>query len=253
MFDILGFKALRAKLGTLGLHQQFIRGILPAIQHSAAGKGKHIQEDGRGLFVPDFSETSVSYRAISDSVIFFTQDDSLRSFLNIVNSSSILLCFGFNGGRAPYRGAIGWGDLLDDPAGLLIGSALEDAHYCESAQVWAGGMLTPACNEFVKTNGYVDAYRQFYSNLAAETPEDDVRISLLQMGRRLVEYDVPLQTNPKTGPVEYSLFRTYAIDWTLRMYEGAAAASFEQSENRHAQTIAANTEAFERWARTNNL
>jgi hypothetical protein len=104
MFDIIGFKALRQKVGTAGLHRQFLRGILPGIQHSAAGRGKSIQHEGHDIYLPDFHEWSVGYRYISDTVIFFTPDDSFGSFLSMVNSAFMLLQFGFAGGKAPYRG-----------------------------------------------------------------------------------------------------------------------------------------------------
>ena len=85
MFDVLGFKALREEKGTEGLHQQYIRGILPAIQHSAAGKSKSSVVDGQSVLVPDFTATSLSYRIFSDTVIYFSADDSFESFVEIVS------------------------------------------------------------------------------------------------------------------------------------------------------------------------
>lgn len=248
MFDIIGFKALREKKGTAGLHQQFTRGIIPAIQHSAAGRGKTENINGVQVYVPDFSEVSVKFRAISDSVIFFTKDDSFDSFFSIVNSAFMLLQFGFNGGKAPYRGAIGWGDLIDDPNGILIGSAIEDAYAGESSQAWAGAMLTQSCRDFAISKNYIDKYKTIHLQLADNIQKHNA----IKNARKLVGYDVPTQFNPKDGSVTYDVLSTYAIDWTIHMYEGASEKSFDPSTNTHAKMIAKNTSTFEQWARKSN-
>ena len=253
MFDIIGFKALREKKGTAGLHQQFMRGIMPSIQHSAAGRGKTESINGELIYVPDFSEGSVKFRVISDSVIFFTKDDSFDSFFSIVHSAFMLLQFGFNGGKAPYRGAIGWGDLIDDPNGILIGSAIEDAYAGENLQVWAGAMLTQFCLDFVISNNYIDKYKAIHLQCAEYPFLDDIqKCNATENARKLVRYDIPTQFNPKDGSVTYDVFSTYAVDWTIRMYEGASAKSFDSSANAHAKMIAKNTATFEQWARKNN-
>src|ERR1700722_5550113 len=137
MFDILGFKALRKLRGTAGLHQLYARSIAAMIQHAAAGSGTTTQINNETLYVPRFTPYSPQFRAISDTAIFFTADDSFTSFLFIVHSSFCLLQSGFVGSKAPYRGAIGWGDLINDDSGILIGSALEDAYDGEGKQAWA--------------------------------------------------------------------------------------------------------------------
>jgi hypothetical protein len=252
MFDIIGFKALREKNGTAGLYQQFTRGIIPAIQHSAAGRGKTENVNGVPVYVPDFSEGSVKFRAISDSVIFYTTDDSFDSFFKIVNSAFMLLQFGFNGGKAPYRGAIGWGDLIDDPNGILLGSAIEDAYAGESTQAWAGAMLTPACLGFASSKNYIDDYKTIHLKIAENLGDDVQKRNAIKNARKLVAYDVPTQFNPKDGPVEYGVLSTFAIDWTIRMYDGASKKSFDSSSNAHAKKIADNTVSFEQWARKSN-
>lgn len=250
MFDVIGFKALRALLGTSGLHQKYIRGILPAIAHSAAGKGKTEVVDGQQMYVPDFSGTTLKYRAISDSVLFLTSDDSFDSFLQIVNSAFMLLQFGFSGGKAPFRGAIGWGDLIDDPQGILLGSAIEDAYAGESQQAWAGAMLTSASRDFANSRGYIEHFAALNVQAAAEMADERTKENALLNSKRLVRYRVPTQMNPKDSPVQYGELDTYAIDWTIRMYVGASQASFNEATSQHAGTIAANTRKFEDWART---
>ncbi|HXH72802.1 MAG TPA: hypothetical protein VNI58_08330, partial [Mariprofundaceae bacterium] len=198
MFDIIGFKALREKKGTAGLYTQFKRGIIPAIQHSAAGKSKELVIDGTPTLVPDFSNCVISYRVISDSVIFFTPDDSFDSFASIVHSAHMLIQFGFSGGKAPYRGAIGWGDLIDDQD-ILIGSAIEDAYNGENSQAWAGAMLTKNCRSFVERNEYIQLYAATHSQALELTKDQNKRRNIAENAKRLVLYRVPIQQNPKDG------------------------------------------------------
>ena len=252
MFDVLGFKALREQKGTAGLHQQYTRGILPAIQHSAAGKSKSTVIDGQNVLVPDFTGTTLRYRVFSDTVIYFSPDDSFESFVNIVNSAFSLLQYGFAGGQSPFRGAIGWGDLIEDSRGILLGSAIEDAYIGESSQAWAGAMLTATCRDFAERHDYLENYKRVHLEAAARAQEEIKRLSAAENSKRLVLYEVPIQKNPKDGPAVYETQHAYAIDWTLRMYEGAANQSFMPTRSGHAQTLATNTQEFEAWARQHN-
>lgn len=252
MFDILGFKALREKLGTEGLHKKFVRGIAPAISHSAAGRGKSVKMGDRQVYVPDFSRASVKFRAFSDTVIFFTEDDSFESFREIINSAFMLLQFGFGGMKFPYRGAIGWGDLINDSNEILLGSAIEDAYRGESSQAWAGAMLTQACRDFVDRRGYIDLYRKTHRIIATICDDDRRRKDAILNSMRLVSYEVPIQKCIKGEPLSYTVSQTYAIDWTIRMYKDASMKSFDSPHDEHSETIVKNTVAFEDWARKNN-
>jgi hypothetical protein len=239
MFDIIGFKALRARKGTQGLHQLYVRFIDAAIQHSAAGSGKVETINGKQKYVPNRSLISCDYVAISDTVVFHTADDSFISFLSIVNSSYELLKCGFSGAKIPFRGAVGWGDIIHNQSGgVLIGSAIEDAYAGECSQVWSGCMLTEQCMEFVQQKNYIDAFHSLPHEIA----------------QRLVNYEcVPTQVNPKDGPIRYSIRESHVINWTLGMYEGAAEKAFHISSDSHAQKIAKHTKDFENWARRNNI
>ncbi len=250
MFDIVGFKALRATKGTTELYKLYHRGILPGIEHSVAGKGKIEIIEGESVYVPDFSETTLRYQIMSDSIIIFTQDDSFESFFSIFNSSFKLLQFGFSGSKAPYRGAIGWGDLIADPSKILIGSALEDAFAGESSQAWAGAMLTANCRDFIDRNNYVEKYHAIHEQAAEVSTDTQIIENACKNSQRLVQYSVPIQINLKTEPVSYNTLDTYVIDWTIGMYEGASLKSFHISTNSHSKTIADNTHAFEAWARS---
>lgn len=253
IFDVLGFKALRKEKGTSGLHQQYIRGILPAIQHSVAGKSKSALVDGQSVLVPDFTASTLGHRVFSDTVVYFSADDSFESFVSIVNSAFSLLQYGFAGGRSPFRGAIGWGDLINDPQGILLGSGIEDAYIGESSQAWAGAMLTRTCREFAECYDYIKRYALVHLEAAAAQTQDEIkRRSAVENSKRLVLYGVPIQKNLKDGPVIYEVQQAYAVDWTIRMYEDAASSSFAPSDSGHAQKLAINTRTFESWARQHN-
>jgi hypothetical protein len=113
-------------------------------------------------------------------------------------------------------------------------------------------MLTEACRDFVANNGYIQEYKQVHIQASQAATEALAKRSALENAKRLVPNLVPVQSNPKDGPATYSHLQTYAIDWTIRMYEGASAASFNPSASAHAQSIARHTQAFEVWARANN-
>ena len=254
MFDILGFKLLRNSKGTDGLHQLLMRTIVPAIQFSVAGKIK-LSDDQRS-FIADFDGSScVKYQIFSDTVILVTPDDSFESFFDISNSAFMLLKFGFSGAKTPYRGAIGWGDLINDPQhNILIGSAIEDAYAGECLQAWSGAMLTDSCRDFCEQNNYIKKFKDSYIKFSDECLDEKNKKSLIEDSFRLVSYSVPIKTKSTDGSSQYNYSeqRTIAIDWTIKMYEGASEKSFYPSDNEHVNKIIENTKSFEQWARLNN-
>jgi hypothetical protein len=249
MFDILGFKALRKERGTNDLYMLYDRLILPSVQHSAALKGK---SDGQGNFRPDFSDISVNYKIFSDTVIFYTKDNSFQSFVSIISSSFSLLKSGIGGGNAPYRGAISYGDLIDDQRGIFIGTAVEDAYQGETSQAWSGCMLTSDCERFAEDSRYIYIFKEFFQSPALMVLDKKISENLNLRSKCIVKYDVPMQNNPKNSVIKYFTESHYVIDWTIKMYEGASKKAFNESNDSHAQRIQENTIAFENWARKNN-
>lgn len=238
---------------TAGLYELYERGLLPAIQHSAAGRAKLVEVGGQKMYVPDFHEASVGLKIFSDTIVFYAKDDSLTSFLSIVNASFMLLQFGFGGGKYPIRGAIAHGDfILDEVRSILLGTAIEDAYAAEQSQVWAGCMLASSCSVLAEERDYISAFRALHDQGAEEATDAKEKLNIRENSRRLVRYKVPLQSSIKPEPTRYFEKEAYVIDWTIRMYEGATRASFDESENMHARRILDNTKRFEEWARTSN-
>ena len=92
----------------------------------------------------------------------------------------------------------------------------------------------------------------FLSPSASNVTDDIQKRKAIENARMLVKYNVPTQSNPKDSPATYDVLPTYAIDWTIRMYEEASIKSFDPSNSPHANKIAKNTSIFEKWARNNN-
>ncbi|MBI2894489.1 MAG: hypothetical protein HYY06_13135 [Deltaproteobacteria bacterium] len=251
MFDVLGFKQLRALRGTSGLHRLYMRAIVPSVQHAAVSRRKTVTVDGQPCLVPDETSWRVALRVFSDTVVYMTADDGLDSFLAVTEASFELLRAGFCGFRAPFRGAIGHGDLIDEPAHVLIGSAVEDAHSGEQSQAWAGCCLTPNCQAFVQDAGHLTAWDEVMAKAAEGADEVNGKKRWLDR-RLLVEYEIPTQHKPNDGPIRYGTRRGLAVDWTFNMYEGAAQKSFHPSDDRRAMVKANNTRTLEAWARAKN-
>jgi hypothetical protein len=252
MFDFLGFKNQRKERGTEDIYQLYKRGLLPQIQHAAALKAKTIKRGDSNVYAPDFGPQSIDYRIVSDSIILFAKGDGFEQFLKIIAASHNLLCSGFAGHKAPLRGAIGYGDFICDPNSIWLGSAIEDAYIGESKQVWSGCSLTKSCETFVKEKGYIQQHINLLDVAASQEQDSIKRKNIEKAKKRLVEYEIPEQRNPKTGPVEYTQRLGYALDWTLNVYEGAGEKGFAASKSNHAKTIIENTKQFESWARSNN-
>jgi len=233
IFDILGFKNLRKEKSTAGIYRLFNRAILPQIEHAAAGSGKSVQINGEHLYVPNFNSESIKYRFFSDTVIFYTTDNSQASLIKIVNSSDVLLRFGLSGGYTPFRGAIGYGDLIYDPNGILIGSAIEDAHKSSESQFWSGCTFTKNCEEYLLDNLLID----------------------LEHFEKIVRYqNIPVFHNPKTGKANYHYETGLVINWVNGIYAGAGEKGFCEPQDEtegadHIKKIIEETIKFETWAR----
>jgi len=252
MFDIIGFKSLRKQLGTSGLYNKYKKSIQPMIEHSAAGRNKTVIYNGEKRLVPDFSIMSVKFKIISDSIILYTEDDLFSSFIKIINSSHMLLQSGFSGGKAPFRGAISHGDLIDDPNGTYMGSAIEDAYVGESSQVWSGCILTKACSKYAEENDHISDYKGLLKAHASNTLDSVEKNNFILNSNRIAKYNTPIQKNPKDTTIKYYNEEHYVLDWTTKMYDGASGKSFNDSNDSHAKLIKTNTINFETWARKHN-
>jgi len=178
--------------------------------------------------------------------------NSFDHFLRIVEASHRLLCSGFVGHKATLRGAIGYGDLICDANSIWIDSAIEDVYAGESSQVWSGCSFTSACESFVLENRYMSMYKYCFDIALTQEKDSHKLKNIEKIRRRIVEYTIPEQFNPKVGQVKYSERKGYVLDWTLNLYEGAGVKAFADATNNHAKMIIKNTKSFEVCTRANN-
>lgn len=252
MFDIIGFSNLIKEKGSDGLYQLYSRNIVPMLQHAAMPESIIQQRNGTNISIPDPKSQRVFYRFFSDTIVYYTKDSSLDSFFKIIFTSLELLKSGFNGTKAPFRGAIGYGDIIFDDYGILLGTSVIDAYKGEQGQMWAGCILTESCEAICVEKGYIESFYQLFDN-ALKGATDERKISDYKKAQKtLVKYKVPRQKKTIDKPIEYFEKEHYVLDWTQKVYVGAAEKSFNQTEIPHQEMIRKSTINFENWARQNN-
>jgi hypothetical protein len=205
-----------------------------------------------GISIPNPKSQRVSFTFFSDTIIYYSKDDSLDSFFKIVFTSLELLKSGFCGSKAPYRGAIGYGDIISEPSGILLGTSIIDAYKGEQSQMWAGCILTETCEDFCQQNKYIDSFYKMF-DIALQGEQDERKQTDRKKAQRtLVRYKVQEQKRNIDKPIEYFQKEHFVLDWTHNVYEGASEESFYPSKTPHQEMIRKNTIDFEKWARKNN-
>lgn len=252
MFDIIGFTSLLHEKGSEGLYQLYYRSILPMLQHAAMPESIIKKKGNTNVSIPDPKSQRVSFTFFSDTILYYTKDDSFDSFVKIIFTSLELLKSGFNGSRAPYRGAIGYGDLVSDNTGILIGTSIIDAYKGEQSQMWSGCILTENCEMFCNINKYIDSFYRLFEGVINSEQDERKKSEYKKAQMTLVKYTVQKQKKSTDGPVEYSHKDHIVLDWTHKVYVGAAEKSFNIGTIKHQEMIRQNTIDFENWARTNN-
>jgi hypothetical protein len=153
--DILGFKDLVTNNSHSDLVRKIQNLLLPSIEHSLSnGKRKIVDRNGVATSIADIDEIKIHSLTISDSIMFWTDDCSLGSFMQIALVVRNTLESGFYTGL-PMRGAISLGDLsftnltfgdkTSNFHSLLIGRGLVEAYKLENKQEWAGCIVDECC------------------------------------------------------------------------------------------------------------
>ncbi|MCJ7507496.1 MAG: hypothetical protein MUO85_02045, partial [candidate division Zixibacteria bacterium] len=145
----------------------------------------------------------VQFIWMSDSILFYTEDNSIEKFKYISNIIAGFIRNTIESGPFLYRGTLSHGDFyFDQKLNLYLGPAMIDVVDWEKKQNWSGVMLTPDCSDFVKKNHYDGLERKI-------SVDRGVDYGLLEFsGPLLVEYDVPLK---KGLPSKRSL----CLNWTV--------------------------------------
>jgi hypothetical protein len=238
--------------GSENVYKKYLNLILPNVQRAAMPALINQEQDGNNVLVPDPRSQRVYYHFFSDTIVYYSNDDSFDSFMKIVFTAVELLKSGFTGLKMPYRGAIGYGDIISDNRGILIGTSIIDAYKGEQGQMWAGCMLTEDCEKFCIEKNYIHDFQKLFDSVISSEQEEWKKNDYRKGRRALVKYKVPRQKKHVGKKIEYYEKEHFVLDWTQRVYEGAAEKSFDQTKIRHQEMIRKNTIDFEIWARKNN-
>ncbi len=203
--DILGFKELVLNNDHETLIKKFQNLFSISIELSLSqGKYNIIENSGKELAVPDLNHALVNSINISDSVILWTDDDSMQSFINLIvtvrNVINHCTLAGF-----PMRGAIVRGEMTflkrqmgiktDVTQQALIGKGIVDAYIQESKQEWAGCTV-----DATAIKAYIKQYEEM-KNKVKYLPS----IEYLVEKKLICKYKVPY----KTGIIKDE----YVLEW----------------------------------------
>lgn len=158
-FDFLGFKDFILN-NDIQYQNQIMNNIFRDIE-SSLGNGKLI-EIQKGL-ISDISETSINCINFSDTIIFWTNDNTIESLKEITevaykfNWQSINYFF-------PVRGSLSYGEIIhadyrqcNDGGGKyninsVFGKAIVEAHIKAESQDWAGSVIDQSIIDFLIEN-----------------------------------------------------------------------------------------------------
>lgn len=110
--DILGFKQLVESNEHNDLVRKYKNLLIPqAAMAVTNGEYKVVESSSTQMIaVPDYTKAKIKAMVISDSVLMYTEDDSMQSFMDICVSVGRLVMMGFFVGL-PMRGSIAIGPL----------------------------------------------------------------------------------------------------------------------------------------------
>jgi hypothetical protein len=228
--DVLGFKELVGG----SAHEKLLKLYGNAFVGNAAmavssGKFKVIdQETGQKVAVPDFSEARVSCAVISDSVLLYSADCGMRSFIDICAAVGRLLVSGFSTGL-PMRGGIALGDLgVFDGRAMdanftihsLVGLALVRAYQEESAHEWAGCTIQDECIEH-----YSSLVRRFSS-----AAPDLATLDLMESQGMIAQYKAPRKDGAGS--------KKWVVDWPRHNRSPVSSEMVEKAFGMHGKSTA---------------
>jgi hypothetical protein len=237
-FDYLGYKEFILKNSSEEIRRRvghFLRDI-----ETSLGLGK-FQEPQGGWIIADLTHSRINCLNISDTIIFWTNDDSLESFMELLKVS-----FDFNWREilhnVPTRGAMVYADVelltsrsQNDVGGtynvnMIYGKGLVEAHIKAENQNWAG---------FVIDNSVITKLATM-ANVASTLDPFAVQYKVPyknNVGNQENEYVFRLNTgSPKLNPVAFG-------NWSKNITDGFSRDN-KNPNNPRAQEILANTLAY---------
>ena len=200
LLDILGFKDLIERNSHEELKEIFEVLIIPDYELTMTINAfKRSKIGNKTIYTPDRDNIRLNSTLISDSLIFWTDNVSMKSFFWIIAAIRSLMSRSIAIG-IPLRGAITIGPIyhqfgiyetdLTNSYNILIGKSIVDAYNLEKRQNWSGCIIDKKCIE--KYRSQIDA-----ENLA--TVEDLITKKII------CKYNVPFKNGRFSNE--------YVIDW----------------------------------------
>lgn len=235
LFDILGFKSLREKLGTYKLAEKYEYFASTTLEYAAANS---IDIKNRK---PLQNEFSCEKRIFSDTVLFIRQNNTLNDLIAILLTSYYALGHSLSGSKMALRGAIGYGDIYVN-GDIIVGSAVEDAAQYYEKQNWAGCMLTLECQKFItEKSNYLSELKRC-KKLAESEPNEENRNKYNLLANLIVPYDIP----NKIAELNHCYRNYLAINWPMKIIntDFNELNAFYETDNEDAKIKQVNTEVF---------
>jgi hypothetical protein len=132
-FDILGFKSWIEQKGSLEVFN-YVKGYLDMMIKSSM-PGATVNSD----MSVNLEVQNVDYIYFSDTIVYYTKDDTYESFESLVRVASEFVNVFISGVSYMVRGAIAHGEFyVDSETNSYIGQALIDAYQLEESIDWLG-------------------------------------------------------------------------------------------------------------------
>ncbi len=213
--DILGFKDLVNNNTHEELEKIYKKSFEINLQLSLSNGLYKIVKDNqdKNITVADISNSKINSLMISDSIILWTDNISMKNFIDMLIVVRNLLNNGFIFGT-PLRGAISLGNLsflqtditseIKYVQNSLIGKGLIKAYLIESGQNWAGCIIDSDC---------IENYQFQFNQI--DDKKDIADIEYLEQKNVLIKYNVPYKTGEIKENYVVNWFRNDAVDEKL--------------------------------------
>ncbi len=206
--DVLGFKDLVENNSHDNLVNFYERLFSSSVAVGLAkGQREFYTRDGKEYWQPKYSEISVNSLIVSDSIIIWTNDTNMKSFIDLIVTVKITMSHSFNIGF-PLRGAIVEGNLSsfknvynsksDNSTNTLVGLGLVKAYKLEEEQDWSGCVIEDTC---------IETFEKLIISHKEKTPDVATVNDLINTGL-IAKYKVPF----KSGPLK----EKYVINWITK-------------------------------------
>lgn len=202
--DILGFKEMVEQNETQKLLNFYENAFLIPLQLAASGGAVTYANGANGAQAfADLSKAKVECLIISDSVLIWSPDHYMTSFIDLCVTVGKAIVMGIYTG-IPLRGTITKGEIGVFDASLsssssfkihsVVGKSIVNAFREEKCHEWAGCTIDDQC---------VDAYNTFYEQLKYQHPDLASVDDLIQKGI-IVRYP---------APHKQTVTERWVIDW----------------------------------------